>query len=188
MSYLKQRFEKNTAQIIRHRNSFIPQLEALDEPLNYVSKHFKSYLIADYEINKITVIDPYMAVVDLQRLSMLFGGDAKNKLEIITKFEAYKREEATKNITIETIVTGKDRLVSNGLFNQIIIYHSNKPMHDRYFIFWKEDIIHSIFSIGGSLNQQFGCFIQIQEISDTYLQDSVIHYYQMLKDNLEAEY
>ena len=188
MSYLKERFKKNSVQIIRHRNSFIPQLEAKDEPLIYVSKHFKHYLIADYEINKITVIDPYMTVVDLQRLSMLFGGDAKNNLEVITKFEAYKREEVNKQTTIETIVTGKERLVSNGLFNQIAIFHSNKAMHDRYFIFWKGDVIHSIFSIGGSLNQDFGGFIHIQEISDTYLQDSVVHYYQMLKESLEGEY
>lgn len=189
MSYLKERFRRNSAQIVRHINSFIPQLEAKQEsPIIYVSRHFKSYLITNYEINKVTVIDPYITVTDLPRLSMLFGGNAKNNLEVVTKFDAYKREEVNKETTIKTIVTEKGHLVSNGLFKQIAIFHSNKAMHDRYFMFWKEDVIHSIFSIGGSLNQDFEGFIHIQKISDTYLQDSVAHYYQMLKESLEGTY
>lgn len=207
MSYLKERFKRNSVQIVRHRNSFIPQLEAKHEsPIIYVSKHLKSYLITNYEINKVTVVDPYMTVADLQRLTILFGGDAKNRLEIITKFKKPNVEEEevvnesagldktdkpdkeTKQDRIQEIVRNKERLVSNGLFSQIDIFHSRVTMHDRYFIFWKDIEIHSIFSIGGSLGQDFGCFIQIQEIADTYHKDSVAHYYQMLKEKLEGEY
>ena len=204
MSYLKERFKRNSAQIVRHRNSFIPQLEAKNEsPIIYVSKHLKSYLITNYEINKVTVVDPYMTIADLRRITILFGGDAKNRLEIITKFQKPSVEEEevlnetrdvdkivkeTKQERIQEIVRKKESLVLNGLFSGIDIFHPRLTMHDRYFIFWKEDEIYSIFSIGGSLGQDFGCFIQIQEILDSYHKDSVVHYYQMLKEKLVGEY
>lgn len=119
---------------------------------------------------------------------MLFGGDSKNILEVITKFKVYKREEEDKSETIEFIVQQKNDLVSNGVFACINFFHSNISMHDRYIIFWKKDQIFSVFTIGGSINQEFEDFIQINEISDLYLIDSVNIYYEKLKNSLEGEY
>jgi len=189
MSYLKERSKKINAQIVQHKNCFIPQIEAIETTaFNYVVKHFQSYLMSNYEINKIIVIDPYMTVADLQRLTLLFGGNSKNILEVVTKFEAYRREEVDKEQTIQEIVKGKNKLVSNGVFKNINIYHSQCSMHDRYFIFGHNERIISIFTIGGSINQNFENYINIQVVSDMYLWDSINHYHDLLKENLKAEY
>lgn len=189
MSYLKERSKRINAKNVQHKNCFIPKIEAVGvTAFNYVVKHFKSYLMSNYEINKIIVIDPYMTVADLQRLTMLFGGNSKNILEVITKFEAFQREESSKQQTIQEIVTGKNKLVENGVFNNINIYHSQMTMHDRYFIFGNNDRIISIFTVGGSINQEFESYIQLQEVSDSYFSDSIIHYYQMLRKDLKGVY
>jgi len=189
MGYLKERSLKIKSNIVQHGNSFIPLLEVLDTtPLDYVASYFQTYCRSNYDVNKISVVDPYFNLADLDRVTMLFGGDSKNILEVITKFKVYKREEEDKSETIELIVQQKNDLVSNGVFACINFFHSNISMHDRYIIFWKKDQIFSVFTIGGSINQEFEDFIQIHEISDFYLIDSVNIYYEKLKNSLEGEY
>lgn len=189
MSYLKDRSLKIKSNIVQHGNSFIPLLEALDiTPLDYVASYFQTYCRSNYDVNKISVVDPYFNLADLERVTMLFGGASKNILEVITKFEAYKREEEDKRETIELIVQQKNDLVSNGVFARISFFHSNISMHDRYIIFWKNEQIFSVFTIGGSINQEFQDFIQIHKVSDIYFIDSVNIYYEKLKSSLEGEY
>lgn len=189
MSYLKKRAQNFKSQAIEHGNCFIPQLESGDNsPLDYVSNFFRSFLISNYEIDKIIIIDPYLSTAELQRLAKLFGGDSKNKLEIITKFQTFQTDDLNKEDTINKVLLRKNELISNGLFNAIDIMHSQVSMHDRYLIFSKNGKISFIFTTGGSINQNFTDYIYLHQVSDPYFFNSIIQYYEILKNDIRAEY
>lgn len=198
MASIRDLLQDKKKRIVSRGNSCIPSLNS-PEPFLYAANFFKEYTRSIPDVDKITIIDPYIIPLDLDNLSSLFGGCRNINLDIISKFDSSNSEECDdekkegedkktdgkierKNMILER----RKFLLDNGVFSDIGLTHSIEPMHDRYYIFWFEDRLISAFSIGGSIAQRFGSYISIIEINDSYLLWSINKLYLKLKSKTKG--
>ncbi|HMT94160.1 hypothetical protein [uncultured Thiothrix sp.] len=152
-----------------------------DTPLEYAESLFNKILDKNKDTAKISVIDPYVIPSDMYTLASFFGGFSSITLEIISKFETVSAEE-NKEERKEKLKTISGHLSKNGLFKEVSYCHSTEKMHDRYYIFWKDNNDKIIISIGGSVAQNFLTHTNIIEIKDKYLELCIAKYYFLLTE------
>lgn len=178
---LRDRINSRRNLLVSKSNSCIPK-SVSDEPFEYAVSLFNASVHNTPEIEKISIIDPYIMPIDLDNLTSLFGGSTKITLEIISKFNSVGDEDEKKDRKIK-INKRKGHLVRNGLFKSIDLIHSKESMHDRYYIYWFEEVMLKVFFVGGSIGQKFGDHIGIVEISDKFMLNNISTYYYKLTSN-----
>lgn len=181
MSDIRDILNNRKSKTIIRGNSCIPLLKSQD-PFSYAEKIFRVYINSAHGLDKVSVIDPYISPLDLDHLTTLFGGNAEMELDIISKFESSEKDDG-KVERIKMIFNRREFLLDNGLFADISLTQSLESMHDRYFLFWRNDNLIGAFSIGGSINQRFMKHISIIEIRDSYFLNSLKSFYSKLKTN-----
>lgn len=186
MASIRDLLNDKKKRIISRGNSCIPLLNS-SEPFLYAANLFKEYTNSVPDVDKITIIDPYITPLDLDNLSSLFGGCQNIILDIVSKFDSSNSEECDDEIKKgkderkKMILERRSFLLKNGVFNDIELTHSIEPMHDRYYLFWFENRLIGAFSVGGSIAQRFENYISIIEINDSYLLITINKLYIKLK-------
>lgn len=181
MAGLRDRITDRRNLLVSRSNSCIPKMLS-DSPFDYAISLFNSSISHSPEVEKISVIDPYILPIDLDNLTSLFGGGGNINLEIISKFNFVNSDVAKKDRKIK-INDRKSDLIRNGLLRSINLIHSKESMHDRYYIYWSEDSMVKIFFVGGSIGQRFDDYIGIVEISDKFMLNNIAAYYDKLVSN-----
>ena len=182
MEGLRERIRDRRNVLVSQSKSCIPKMVS-DETFKYAQKIFQNSLTNRPLVDKVSIIDPYILPIDLDNLTSLFGGSVNINLQIISKFKSAKSDDEKKQERKIKLIDRKKYLVKNGLFKDIDLIHTEEPMHDRYYIFWNEDVMVRVFCVGGSINQRFNDYISIIEISDKFLLSNIYSYYVRLVDN-----
>jgi len=178
---LRERITNRRNLLVSKSNSCIPKTLS-DSPFDYARNLFNSSISHSPEVEKISVIDPYILPIDLDNLTSLFGGSGNINLEIISKFNSANSDDEKIDRKIK-INDRKADLIRNGLLRSIDLIHSKESMHDRYYIYWSEGSMVKIFFIGGSVGQRFEDYIGIVEISDKFMLNNIAVYYDKLVSN-----
>ncbi|MDP2562133.1 hypothetical protein [Psychrobium sp. 1_MG-2023] len=181
MSSLRERVADRRNLLVSRSNSCIPKTLS-EAPFEYAVSLFKNSINNLPEVEKISIIDPYVKPIDLDNLTSLFGGSRKINLEILSKFNSVSGEEEKVDRKIK-INDRKEYLIKNGLFGSIELIHSKESMHDRYYIYWSKGAMIRVFFIGGSIGQRFDDYIGIIEISDKFMLNNISTYYDKLVFN-----
>ncbi len=178
MTSLRDMIADRKSSLVSKSNSCIPKTLS-DNPFEYVVTLFNSITVNLPEIEKISIIDPYILPLDLDNLTSLFGGSGNINLEIISKFDSVNGDDGKIDRKMK-INDRKSYLIRNGLLKSIELIHSKESMHDRYYIYWSEGLMVKIFYIGGSIGQRFDDYIGIVEISDKFMLNNIAKYYDKL--------
>lgn len=181
MEGLRERIRDRRNVLVSQSNSCIPKMVS-DEPFKYAQEIFQNSLTDRPLVDKVSIIDPYILPIDLDNLTSLFGGSVNINLEIISKFKSAISDEEKQERKIK-LIDRKKYLVKNGLLKDIDFIHTKEPMHDRYYVYWNEDMMVKVFCVGGSINQRFDDYISIIEISDKFLLSNINSYYGRLVGN-----
>lgn len=183
MSRFRDSAAKTREQLITHSsNSFIPKLDN-DDPFSYVASFFQKLICRNYQIKKVSIIDPYFTTLDVDFVASLFGGHGLS-VEIISKYNSACKSDdengSNKSVRISSIKKSSEYLIKNGIFKKIFLIKTTCKMHDRYFIFWDNQNVCYIFSIGGSLGQKFSEYIGVNELTNKNMIYDVLRYYDVL--------
>lgn len=178
MSDLRNRLRERKRGLVSRSNSCIPQLVSSD-PIDIAKQFFQSVLHKNYSVDKVTVIDPYILPIDIDSLSMLFGGRSSVSLEVVSKFESFEGGEE-KDVRKSMIENRAEYMAKNGIFMRVEFIHSLQSMHDRYYIFWENLTIKSVYFVGGSIGQKFESYIGILEVNDLFMISNIKRYYESL--------
>lgn len=181
MTSLRDMITERRNSLVSKSNSCIPKILS-DNPFEYAVNLFNSSISYLPELEKISIIDPYISPLDLDNLTSLFGGSGNIDLEIISKFDSVSNEDEKKDRKMK-INNRKADLIRNGLLRSIELIHSKESMHDRYYIYWSKGFMVKIFYIGGSTGQRFDDYIGIVEISDKFMLSNIATYYDKLISN-----
>ena len=181
MTSLRDMIADRRNSLVSKSNSCIPKILS-DSPFDYAMSLFNSSIIHSPDIEKISIIDPYVSPLDLDNLTSLFGGSGNINLEIISKFESTNNDDGKEDRKTK-INNRKADLIRNGLLRSIELIHSKESMHDRYYIYWSKGLMVKIFYIGGSIGQRFDDYIGIVEISDKFMLNNIATYYDKLISN-----
>ena len=180
MTTLRERIRDKRNLLVSKSNSCIPKVLS-ETPFDYAVNLFRNSINNCPMVEKISIVDPYISPIDLDNLASLFGGSGNINLEIISKFDSVNCEEKKENKI--KINERKEFLIKNGLFRSIELVHSKEPMHDRYYIYWSDEAIITIFYIGGSIGQRFNDYIGIIKVSDKFMLNNLATYYEKLVSN-----
>jgi hypothetical protein len=167
---------------VRSSLSCIPGIVDKD-PYKYAKHLFDSTMLNQRDTNKISIIDQYFSVQDLYIITDFFGGFRRIKLEVVSKFKSADNDDP-KIDRIEILKKQSKNICENGLFSEIQFIQSSEKMHDRYYIFWRDDIVKLVISVGGSVSQRFDYYVFISEITEKYLETCIIQYYELLCGNI----
>ncbi|MEL4204843.1 hypothetical protein P0W48_16020 [Plesiomonas shigelloides] len=180
MTNLRDRIKKKQKELVIRSNSFIPKVVS-ENPFEYVRIFFQGYLRRKSDVNRVSIIDPYVLPLDMEHLTALFGGSLNISLEILSKFNSASGDD--EKIERKTRINErKESLVRSGLFREIELIHSVESMHDRYYIFCSDESMIKAFYIGGSIAQRFDDYIGIMEITDSFLLNNIAIYYDRLSN------
>jgi hypothetical protein len=181
MTSLRDRIKNKQRDLIVRSDSFIPKVVS-GNPFDYVATFFQGYLRRNPSVNRVSIIDPYILPLDIENLTLLFGGNSNISLEILSKFNSASGDEE-KQERKSKIVERKKHMIKNGLFSKIELIHSRESMHDRYYICWSDESMIKVFYVGGSIAQRFEEYIGVMEITDSFLLNNIAIYYERLSKN-----
>lgn len=188
-------FSTNQTIVNHDRLTTIPFLEYGEffeaKIFEYLAEEFKNEDNAE-----IFIIDPYFTSIDFNFLVRAFGSFGYNfTFRVITKYEFIKEKKRKlfgifnqKQITKKDIIneTNKisQRIIDEGIFKNITIYHSKLKMHDRYIFLNKEENNDKFFLIGASLNQSFNNYSYIHRTKDKFFIKLLLKYTNQLISNI----
>lgn len=186
MNNWKKRTQYIESYFYKDKLTTIPQLDSsfvIDDLIKVLSEE-----TSQKSINKIFILDPYLATIDLPLIIKCFAEYSGRELVIITRLKPIPKPPEEKSLSKEEVQElfreSKKRLIDNGIFASINIYPANREFHDRY-IFSTDGIDNDyFFSVGSSINSLFKGYSNIIRIRDINLKRQIIELSNLLIDSV----